>query len=64
MLIAHVSYGLCASSVHAEEDNMNAIPRTRYNKKTIFDNIMSSQLWKECIYRVILFFGTNTDNDQ
>ncbi len=49
LLIAHVSCILISTgSVHAVEHNINAFPRTRYNKSN-----MSSQLWKEWIYRII-----------
>ncbi len=46
---AHVSCSLIiTSSVHADEDNINAFPRTRYNKSNKPENFMSGQLWKEC----------------
>ncbi len=48
--------------MHAEEDNFKVFPRTRYNKSNIPDNFMSSQLWKECIYRIIQYFETKIEN--
>ncbi len=63
LLIAHVSCSLIStSSMHVEDDNINAFPRTRYNKNNIPDNFKSSQLWKKCRYRIIQYFETIVEN--